>query len=207
MKTLSEFTKLSLKELADEVDRYLCEVFPAVEEEQLDDLNGVGGIQKLCNALVESIDSYLNPDEKTNIQFSPTEYIGKTMYSAYASGIEKAVIRSVCVLQDAIYLYERDECLFGDLDNVFFSLSEAQAYWWKMYKSEHTCMTDVSLEKSLKLDVDFKSKSFDTNTATYQFDFAGKEIEFEVDENENCFFGMSEETRNQMIWNAIAQEL
>lgn len=202
MKTLSEFTKLSLKELADEVDRYLCEVFPAVEEDQLDDLNGVGGILKLCNALVESIDSYLNPDEKTEIQFSPTEYIGKTMYSAYASGIEKAVIRSVCILEEAIYLYEYDEeCFFGNTDNVFFSLSEAQAHWWKMYKSEHTCMTD--LEESLKLDVDFKSKGFDKNTATYQFDFAGKEIEFEVDENENCFFGMSKEARNQIIWNAI----
>lgn len=199
MKTLSEFTKLSLKELADKVDRYLCEVFPAVEKDQLDDLNGVGGIQKLCNALVESIDSFLSPEEETKIkQLSPAEYIGKTMYYLCADGIETADIGRITISSDGIiYLMDPLGIFIGDTSNSYLSLAEAQENFVKKYSllpDFHLC----NVEDALRFDVDVKDVK--DNTVMYQFDFAGKEIHFET---ELCFFAMDQTRQDTIVWDAI----
>ena len=205
MKTLSEFTKLSLKKLADKVDRYLCEVFPAVEKDQLDDLNGVGGIQKLCNALVESIDSFLSPEEETKIkQLSPAEYIGKTMYYLCADGIETADIGGITISSDGtIYLTDPLGIFIGDTNDSYLSLAEAQENFAKKYSS----LPDFRLcdvRNALHLDsIDFKEKDFKNNTAIYRFDFAGKRIEFEADETKLCFYVMDQERQDAILWNAI----
>lgn len=201
MKTLSKFTKLSLKELADEVDRYLCEFFPAVEKDQLDDLNGVGGIQKLCNALVESIDSFLSPEEETKIQqISPAEYIGKTVYSAHPGGVEQKKVDHILTTSDSIRLMGHYNELIGYMTNTFLSLDKAQSFYWKKYPHVLGCYPD-NLIKALHLNIDVKDVK--NNTVMYQFDFAGKEINFEVDETELCFFAMYQGRQDAIVWDAI----